>query len=222
MPDWLSQTLSSDLEFSPGEMAVRLSLAFVCGCVIAAIYRLARRRNAVVSFPPTLVMLAILCAMLPLIIGENVAWAFGLVGALSIVRFRTVVEDTQDITFVIFAVLVGMAVGAGHLSIAGIGMVVVGIAAFLVQPRRSSNLWRDNDAKLSVRIGVGRNPDAIVQSIFGKYLAQFNLVSGATGRQGGALDLTYKVRLLPGSSPTDLIDELNRIEGVQNVELRGS
>ena len=59
-------------------------------------------------------LLSILIAMVTQVIGDNVARAFSLVGALSIVRFRTVVRDTVDTAFVIFAVAVGMAVGAGH------------------------------------------------------------------------------------------------------------
>ncbi len=223
MPDWLKQTLGSDLEISPWLMTVRLLLAFACGGVIAGIYRLVRRREIVAAtFPPTLVLLAILCAMLPQVIGENVARAFGLVGALSIVRFRTVVEDTLDIAFVIFAVLVGIAVGADHLAVAVVGIGVVGVAAFVVHPRRSANHWSDADSTLTVRVGVGRNPDTLVQGVFDKYLARYDLISGATGRQGAALDLTYRVRIRPGSAPAVLIDELNRLEGIQSVELRSA
>ena len=64
------------------------------------------------SFTVTLVLLTILIAMVTQVIGDNVARAFSLVGALSIVRFRTVVRDTQDTAYVIFAVAVGMAVGS--------------------------------------------------------------------------------------------------------------
>jgi uncharacterized membrane protein YhiD involved in acid resistance len=221
MPEWLKQSLGSDLEISPWGMTVRLVLAFACGVVVAAIYRGVRRREVVApSFPPTLVLLAILCAMLPQVIGENVARAFGLVGALSIVRFRTVVEDTYDIAFVIFAVLVGMAVGADHLVVALVSIVVIGVATFAVHPRRTVNHWSDADSSLSVRVGVGRNPDTILQGAFGKHLERYELLGGATGRQGAALDLTYKVRLRTGSTPAEFIDELNRVEGVQNVELR--
>jgi len=221
MPDWLKQAIGSDLEISPWVMAGRLALAFACGCVIAVIYRLVRRREVVApTFPQTLVLLAILCAMLPQVIGENVARAFGLVGALSIVRFRTVVEDTFDIAFVIFAVLVGMAVGANHLAVALIGIGVVGVASFVIHPRRAANQWLDADSNLCVRVGVGRDPEPLLHGVFGKHLEHFDLVSGATGRQGAALDLTYKVRLRHGAAPVALIDELNRIEGIQNVELR--
>src|SRR3712207_7596331 len=61
-------------------------------------------------------------AMVTQVIGDNIARAFSLVGALSIVRFRTVVRDTQDTAYVIFAVAVGMAVGAGHPMLAASGM----------------------------------------------------------------------------------------------------
>ena len=86
-------------------IAVRLLLALALGLAIAAIYRRARPMNEEAeSFTVTLVLLTILIAMVTQVIGDNVARAFSLVGALSIVRFRTVVRDTQDTAFVIFSV----------------------------------------------------------------------------------------------------------------------
>ena len=82
-------------------------------------------------------LLAVLIAMVTQVIGDSVARAFSLVGALSIVRFRTVVRDTQDTAFVIFAVVVGMAVGARDPWVALIGLAIVGAAAFVMAPRSS-------------------------------------------------------------------------------------
>lgn len=226
MPTWLIESVSStQLMGTPSDstamqMAVRLGTALLCGCLIASIYWGVRSRNQFMpTFPGTLVLLAILCAMLPLVIGQNVAWAFGLVGALSIVRFRTVVEDTFDITFVIFAVLVGMAIGADQVTVALVGMAVTGIAAFLFRPGlAATRLGRD--ARLQIRLGAGRDPEVVFQDIFTRSLSAFDLYSGSTSKQGASLDLTYRVRLLPDLNPTDLINQLNLIEGVQSVELR--
>src|SRR4051794_41880415 len=80
------------------------------------------------SFPTTLVLLCVLVAMVTQVIGDNVARAFSLVGALSIVRFRTMVRDTKDTAFVIFSVVVGMAEGTRNLWLAGIGLAVGGLA----------------------------------------------------------------------------------------------
>ena len=227
MLDWLNETINAtEWMGTPGEsdvwqMAIRLGTAFLCGCVIAGIYWCVRKREQLMpTFPATLVLLTILCAMLPLVIGQNVAWAFGLVGAMSIVRFRTVVEDTHDITFVIFAVLVGMAVGADRLSVALVGIAVTGSAAFLVRPRGSGgNDWL-RDAKLRIRLGAGRDPEIVFEDIFARSLSKVELSIGATSKQGASLDLTYRVRLQPDLKPTDLINQLNLIEGVQSVELR--
>src|SRR3954452_19838939 len=111
------------------DMVIHLCAAFVGGVLVSIIYKSTRPRSHVTpSFPPTLVLLAILIAMVTQVIGVSVARAFGLVGALSIVRFRTVVRDTQDTAFVIFSVVVGMACGAGSYVIPAVGIVVGGIA----------------------------------------------------------------------------------------------
>lgn len=199
-------------------MALRLGLAFLCGFIVASVYRLVRARGQVpTTFPATLVLLCILCAMLPLVIGQNVAWAFGLVGALSIVRFRTVVEDTHDITFVIFAVLVGMAVGADRLVVAMVGIMVTSIAAFLVRPRVPTQVG-GKFSRLNIRIGIGNDPANVLNPIIEPLAYRFELLEGSTCKQGISLDLIYRVQLK--GEATDLLNKLNLAEGVQNVKIR--
>ena len=119
MPDFLTAPFG-DLTSDPLDVFARLSVALILGGVVAWVYRGTRAPDAVApSFPGTLVLLAVLIAMVTQVIGDNVARAFSLVGALAIVRFRTVVRDTQDTAYVIFAVVVGMAVGAADLVIHG-------------------------------------------------------------------------------------------------------
>ena len=106
------------------DMLLRLSLAAVFGVAVAAVYFVTqkKKRAEAASFVSTLVLLSILLAMVSMVIGGNIARAFSLVGALAIVRFRTVVEDTRDTAFVIFAVVAGMAAGAGAWEVAAIGI----------------------------------------------------------------------------------------------------
>src|SRR5438045_1019237 len=118
MPEWLRGGFAHDPEIRLDVLALRLTAALMMGAVVAGIYRLARgRAGSAAGLAPTLVLLTVLIAMVTVVIGESVARAFSLVGALAIVRFRTVVEDTRDTAFVIFAVGVGMAVGAGFLMV---------------------------------------------------------------------------------------------------------
>src|SRR3954451_19442462 len=133
----MPEALAPLIDFNTGAlvlMFVRLVLALVLGLAIAWVYRRARGLNGEAeSFGVTLVLLTILIAMVTQVIGDNVARAFSLVGALSIVRFRTVVRDTQDTAYVIFAVAVGMAVGAGHPGLAASGLAVIALAAAVMR-----------------------------------------------------------------------------------------
>ena len=220
MPDWLEASLTAGEPLPPlSVMAIRTLLAMVFGFVVAAVHRLTLgRRDDAQTLPTTLVLLCLLIAIVTLVIGNSVARAFGLVGALSIVRFRTVVEDTRDTAFVIFAVALGMAAGAGYAMLAVIAVPTVGSAAAIM-------CWLDRRrlglaATLTVRIGLGHEPDPLFATPFANHLLNSRLIGTITARQGSALELTYAVMLRPTGSLFQLVAELNRVAGVENVELR--
>src|ERR1700758_1530081 len=123
MPKFLTAPFAHGPSVAPLDVLVRLLIALALGGVVSWIYcRTRRDADIAPSFPTTLVLLSVLIAMVTQVIGDNVARAFSLVGALSIVRFRTVVRDTQDTAYVIFAVVVGMAIGAKNPWVAIIGL----------------------------------------------------------------------------------------------------
>src|SRR5262249_50896362 len=144
---------------------------------------------------PTLVLLTVLIAMVTLVIGNSVARAFSLVGALAIVRFRTVVEDTRDTAFVIFAVAVGMAVGAGFLTVPLVGLPVAGLAGLLFRPAAAVVDAAAGGQLLTVRVGAGHDPEALLKRPFDARLAGWELQAATSARQGVAVDLTFRVRM---------------------------
>jgi uncharacterized membrane protein YhiD involved in acid resistance len=221
MPEWLRDAFPHDAEVPLSQLAVRLAAGLALGCVVAGVYRLThgKGRPEANGLTATLVMLTVLIALVTLVIGNSVARAFSLVGALAIVRFRTVVEDTRDTAFVIFAVAVGMAVGAGFLTVALVGLPFAAAAAFLFRPRpATAEVPRDH--VLTLRVGVGHDAEALVRETFAKHLEGWRLLASATARQGAALDVTYAVRLRGEAAALALVAELNRLEGVQCAELR--
>jgi len=221
MPDFLKAPFINGPDIAPLDVLVRLCLALVLGGVVAWIYRRTRKSAEISSsFPVTLVLLAILIAMVTQIIGDNVARAFSLVGALSIVRFRTVVRDTQDTAYVIFAVVVGMAAGANNLWVGMIGIGVVGLAAYLMMARAQVFSASQPAFLLSLRVGLGLDLDKLLGGTLDAHLQERELMSVATAKQGVSLDVTYETRLSPEGSADDLVKALNRIEGVQSVELQ--
>jgi hypothetical protein len=221
MPEWLQRSFPHGLDVPLDVLLGRLVAAFALGCAVAGVYRWTHRRDAAYAptFLMTLVLLTVLIAMVTRVIGESVARAFSLVGALSIVRFRTVVQDTRDTAFVIFAVIEGMAAGGGHLPIALAGFGVVALAAAVVRPKGADPGTAADGWTLRLRVGVGGAPEVLVGEVFRKSLDSAEILAAGTGRQGAALDLTYRVRLRPSADPAVLVAELNRLEGVQGVEL---
>lgn len=220
MHEWLRDAFPTQQESLP-VLALRLAATLALGCVVAGIYRLThgKANGQSRSLMATLVMLSVLIAMVTLVIGESQARAFSLVGALAIIRFRTIVEDTRDTAFVIFAVAVGMAGGAGYLLVAVAGIPIAAAAAFVFRPRAGETA-APLDFLLTVRIGVGQNPDALLRTCFDNHLQRSRLVTTTTARQGAALELTYHVALLREDAAVALVAELNKTEGIQNVELR--
>jgi hypothetical protein len=206
------------------DIVLRLTFAAAFGLAAAAAYFLTQRkkRAEAASFVATMVLLAVLLGMVSMVIGTNIARAFALVGALSIVRFRTVVEDTRDTAFVIFAVVVGMAAGAGAYLVAAVGIPIVGVVAWVLalwgRSGEKNAAPRANLTALVVRLGTGVDPAAGVAGVLEKHAEEVQLVAVATVRQGTALDLTYTLRLRAGGAVLALIGDLNRTEGVQGVE----
>jgi len=216
-------SLDSGTSREPLVIFLRLVIAMLLGGVVVFIYRRTRAVSETApSFAITLVLLTILIAMVTQVIGDNVARAFSLVGALSIVRFRTVVRDTQDTAYVIFAVAVGMAVGAAHPWLAVVAIVVVGFAAYVMRDRGTGvtapGLVSDAYV-LDVRVGIGGDPETLLAPTLDTFLRRRRLQSIATAAKGLAIDVAYLAELQSDDAAGALVKALNRLEGVQSVSL---
>ena len=224
--DWLQDAAGDMTPVAVDEALRRLGLSLAAGFVVAGVYviGMGRRREETATLPTTLVLLTVVIAVVTLVIGNSVARAFGLVGALSIVRFRTVVEDTRDTAFVIFAVVVGMAIGAGFPVLAALGVPAILVGALLMRwvNGRPVSLRLSDAATLTVRVGLGTDPEALLGTIFAQHFRELRLTNTSTAKQGAALEATYKVRLRQPAKAFALVSELNKVEGVQGVELKQS
>lgn len=222
MLDWFnSASGSKDDVPSFDAIVLRVALALVAGFLAAGLYRvtLGRGRQNVRSLPTTLVLLSLLMAIVMMVIGGSAARAFGLVGALSIVRFRAVVDDTADTAFVIFAVTLGMAIGTGYLVLAVVAFPAMAIGSF-VMLKYDVTRKLSSQAMLVVKFGLGQDAEAALKPAFDQYTAVHQVVGAATAGKGTALEVTYRVQLSKPDDMLNFIAALNRIEGVQSAELK--
>jgi hypothetical protein len=226
MLEWLLKNLGNGVQEGWGALAVRLSVrltaALILGIAVAGVHRATRGRSTGLTstFPATLVLLCVLISMVTQVIGDNVALAFSLVGSLSIVRFRTVVRDTKDTAFVIFAVVVGMSVGAGQPLVALLGLTAVTIAAALHHDRPHDVSAAPLLNILEVKLSWTSELESQVRTVVGKYTSDIQAITASTIRKGSAMELKYRITLLPRVSLPQMVMELSQIEGILSVEIR--
>ena len=230
MIEFFEALVPTAAELPAAKVSARFVQAACLGVAVAVVYYLTQRRSRTEAAPmvATLVLLSVLIAMVTMVVGDNTARAFSLAGALAIIRFRTVVDDTRDTAFVIAAVVAGMAVGADALGAALAGLPVVAVAAWALsmwgRPKAfqaSANMKREIGS-LILRIGTGVAAEKAFAGVFSAHLDSHDLLTVATARQGAALDLTYAASLKPGSTAVSLVAELNRVDGVQGVEWKAN
>ena len=219
MPEWLS---SPGVE--PIAVLARLAAALAMGCVVAWIHaRTSQEAEMGASFPATLVLLSVLIAMVTQVIGDNVARAFSLVGALSIVRFRTVVRDTRDTAFVIFAVVVGMAGGAQNVWVGLLGLVVGGAAAFalsaLLSKAATPQLPWTPEQTVTIRAAKAVELEKTVGGILNAQSTPFRLASIGTVKLATAVEAEFEITLAPGLPAEELLRQIGRIDGVQDIKI---
>jgi hypothetical protein len=224
--EFLQSAISPSSGQSLEEILTRLTFALVAGFAVSWIYRLTREKAEITdSFQATLVMLAVLIATVTGVIGDSVARAFSLVGALSIIRFRTVVRDTQDTAFVLFSVVVGMAAGAGSFRSAVAGVAFGGAAAALTRRRATTKTMLGATASpvppeflLTVVLTLGTDIETL-RPVCEAHAENIELRMFGTTKQGAALRAVYGLNIRPGQSAAELVKRLNQTNGVQSVEL---
>jgi hypothetical protein len=220
LPDFLTRTLGEGPAILPLTLLIRALFALVLGGVVVFVYRKSRSPiEQTPSFPPTLLLMTVLIAIVTQVIGNNSARAFSLVGVLSIVRFRTVVRDTLDTVFVIFAVTVGMAVGADEEWVAMIGIAVVGIALLLVKSSPHNLGGTEPAYVLTVRAGMGQDVATALDPILDSHLLDKRLLSICSAKHGSAIDRAFEVHIKSSQDPDALIRAVCLIDGVLSADL---
>jgi hypothetical protein len=203
--------------FSVGDIAIALSLSFVLSAFIAWVYRFTHRNVSYSqSYVQTLVILGMLIALIMLVVGSNIARAFALVGALSVVRFRNAIKETRDVGFIFLVMGVGMAAGTRFYTLAIVAAVAISLI-ILVMYR--FNWFAANVQRQVVKVQVppDGNYTQNIQDVLISLTSEFELISIESIRGGALTELMYTVRLKKGTEPSELIAKLGERTGGQRV-----
>lgn len=197
---------------------LRTALAAGLGVALAVVYRRTHKGLSYSqSFTQTIVYIALIVALVMLTVRNSLATAFTLVGALSIIRFRTVVKDTRDTAFVFAALAVGMATGLGYLDLAAIGAVATGLLAFVLHATDFGAIHRSD---FVLRFVFDRGGDsAAYRQTLERFARRSHLLQAEPAGDGDSLRLAYDVVLQRGQRAEDLAAALGETNGVSEVVL---
>lgn len=188
---------------------VSMLVAAGFGYAISWIYR--RNYRGVMysgNFAFTLIMMTLITTPVVLCIRNSIALSMGMVGALSIVRFRTAVKDPMDTAYMFWALTTGILLGAGQFVLSAVSLVLIGLLLTLMVNIQTKGL---NSFLLVVR--MSEEADRAVSQVVGGIRVQ--KLKSKTVSHGG-VEATYEVRL---EKPEAVLNKLNSIPGVQDATL---
>jgi hypothetical protein len=203
--------------FSVGDIAIALSLSFLLSAMIAWVYRFTHRNVSYSqSYVQTLVILGMLIALIMLVVGSNIARAFALVGALSVVRFRNAIKETRDVGFIFLVMGVGMAAGTRFYTLAIVAAITISLIIVVMYRFNwfASNVQRQ---VVKVQVPPDGNYTSNIQDVLITLTSEFELISIESIRGGALTELMYTVRLKKGTEPSELITKLGERTGGQRV-----
>jgi hypothetical protein len=221
MSNFLDVLLYGDLAQSlgsPETVALVALLSFVVGHIIGWIYMWTHTGLSYSRmFVASLVVIPVIVSLVMTLMAGNVFVAFGLLAVFAVVRFRNVLKDTRDTTFILWAIVMGLAVGTMRFSTAVIGCLVIA-AIFLYLRMTSFGSRHRYDVILTLHwTGPGRAAAALTK-ILRRHAARSHLASErAAGDEG--MDLSYRLLLRDPARSRDLLEELESTEGVAYASL---
>ncbi|MCB9104251.1 MAG: DUF4956 domain-containing protein [Anaerolineales bacterium] len=205
--------------FNTSDIMFSIIISFLLALIIAYVYKITYKGVSYTqSYVHTLIMMTMVVAVIMLIIGSNIARAFSLVGALSIIRFRNAVKDTRDVGYIFFAMAVGMAAGTRFYLVAVITTLMIG---FVMWGLTTLNMFAKDvrEQILKIRVTPDMRPEVLFERVFDRYLARYNLIATETVQAGTLVELVYGIELKNPNDAPDLMQALSQLNNNNKVAL---
>ncbi|WP_080056923.1 DUF4956 domain-containing protein [Spirosoma aerolatum] len=202
------------------EVIVNTLLATFCGGIISCFYILTFRGVGYsINLIRSIVMLSMITAFIMMVIGDNLAQAFGMVGILSIIQFRAAMKGAQDFMFLFFALAIGLSCGEGlyTVALAGcflIGLITIGTAKVLASTKQRY-------FTLNVIRSATQSDRSQHRTVLSSFCKKYELISTKLSTKGNDsfIRFSYTIRMKNSEDSDSLVYALKAIEGVMEVNL---
>jgi hypothetical protein len=220
MTDWFEWLFQGDFGYAPANwpaVVLGLLLAFAGGHVLAWVYMFTHSGLSYSrSFVNSLVMLPVIVSLVMMVLSNNLITAFGMMAVFAIVRFRNILRDTLDTTYILTVIVIGMACGSQKFASAIIGCVLMSLAL--------TYLWYSS-------FGSRHRYDVIINLHWARSIAELDQMTRvlarhsrsprcASQRSGGrdeGVDLSYRLLLRDTERLDEMLEELRQVEGVSRL-----
>jgi hypothetical protein len=205
--------------FTLTDVMIVLALSCVLSLATASIYRFTHRGTSYSqSFAQTLVLMGMVTALIMLIVGSNIARAFSLVGALSVIRFRNAVKETRDVAYMFLTMAIGMACGTRFYLLATFATAV--LCAVLVAMFKTDIFAKQvTERLLRVRLPAHVSAEAVLDPVFRTMATDSRLVALETVAGGMLQEAVYTVVLDRKTTPEAFLAEIRKVNGGDKVVL---
>lgn len=205
--------------FSTTDVVLGLTLTFVLVSFVGWMYQKTHKGTSYTqSYVQTLVLMALVVDIIMLVVGSNIARAFSLVGALSIIRFRNAMKETRDVGFIFFAMAIGMSTGTKFYFLAVVATIVICMIIYIMY--RFDWYSRPMTSQI-LKIQINNEVDfqKLFDDVFVKYTDSSDLISVDSVRSGMLTELVYSVKLKKSSDNHKFLSTIKNLNGNLKVTL---
>lgn len=205
-----SDMMSRVTAVSVTDMIIGVVLSFLLGMFIFYVYK--KTFNGVLysaNFGLSLVGLCMIATVLIMAVSSNVVLSLGMVGALSIVRFRTAIKEPLDIVFLFWAISCGIILATGMIPLAVFGSIIIGVVLLVFA---NKNI-KENPYLLVISLENSDTEDTVIRKVSENTLK--SIIKGKTFSKNGTEELTIEIQLKDGES--SFVKSINEVDGVNNV-----
>lgn len=226
MPEELNQlfnqAVDSQVASTAPVIALNLLLAMLLGVTIAKVYkRVHHGISYSASYAYSIVVITMAVTFVMMVIGSNLARAFTLLGAFTLIRFRTAVKDPKDTAFIFVSLVAGLAVGATNYSMAVIGTLTVAAVALTLDAINFGSLIK-LDQVLYLTIEAKTIQQADLEAVLRGLFKEISIINVNYNSSSKVLQYSYNVKLKNKQQQTEAMEKISSVEGVKNAEILSS
>ncbi|MCP1423720.1 putative membrane protein [Paenibacillus sp. DS2363] len=218
MLDSLFSSALTDTNLTFNNAVITIGLAIILGLIISLTYMKTNQRTYSQSFTLTMVVLPVIVAIIILLIGSNIARAFSLAGAFSIIRFRSAPGDPKDIAYVLFTMASGLACGVGAFGYAVLFTIILCVLMFVLS-RFNFGGKKSQLKTLKVTIPENLSYEEALNEVFHTFSVPFDLKKIRTTELGSLYELVYSVTIHESVSQKEFLDAIRTRNGNLDISL---